>query len=55
MTTANNIPEARASEIRVQLLAEIQADLQQLSIQQLVMISGFIKSSLKTTPNREAI
>lgn len=53
MITANNIPEAMASEIRVQLLAEIQADLQQLSIQQLVMISGFIRISIKTATNSE--
>lgn len=45
--------EAIAPELRAQLLAEIQAGLQQLSIQQLVMISGFIRISIKTATNSE--
>ena len=45
--------EADASEIRAQLIAEIQTNLQQLSIQQLVMISGFIRISIKTATNSE--
>ena len=43
--------EELAPEIRAQLMAEIQADLQKLSIPQLVMISGFVRTSLKTAPN----
>lgn len=51
MIVDDEIPEAIASEIRAQLIAEIYADLQKLNIPQLVMISGFVRTSLKPAPN----
>lgn len=39
--------DAIASEIKALLMAEIQEDLQQLSIEQLVRISGFVKVCIK--------
>ena len=47
MIPENSNLEAIAPEIRAQLLAEIQEDLQQLSIEQLVRISGFVKVCIK--------
>ena len=46
--------ECLEDEIREELMKKIHNDLKLLSVEQLFMISGFIKSSLKTTPNREA-